>query len=356
MIEIDGSFGEGGGQVLRTSLALSILTAQPVRIYNIRAKRKNPGLAPQHLSSVLAAAKISNAEVQGAALRSMDLTFTPAGAAKAGQYTFDVSEMSGQGSAGAITLVLQTVLLPLALAKGSSTLILRGGTNVTWSPPIHYVDWVLLPTLAEIGLAAKVTVKEYGWYPIGGGEVEVTIRGGTELTGVDLTERGDLVNLRGMAVASNLPAHIPQRISARANKVLYEMGLPGAVQPVRAGGKSTGVGIYLAAMYENAAAGFSALGERGKPSDEVADEAVDDLIDFHDQNMALDPYLPDQILPAMALAEGPSAMSTVQITQHTITNIGIVQRFIERKITVEGREDSPGVIRVEGDQFKIAAS
>jgi RNA 3'-terminal phosphate cyclase (ATP) len=346
MIEIDGSFGEGGGQVLRTSLALAIITQQPVRIYNIRIRRKNPGLAPQHLSSVLAAARICDADVKGAQLRSMDLTFTPNSAAKSGEYIFDVSEMSGQGSAGAVTLVLQTILLPLALANGSSKLTLRGGTNVSWSPPIHYIDWVLLPTLAEMGLAAKVKINNLGWYPVGGGEVEVNIKGDTELTGIDLSKRGEFVNLRGSAIASNLPAHIPQRISARANNVLYNEGLPGAVQPIREGGNSTGVGIFLAGMYENAAAGFSALGEKGKPSEEVADEAVHELVRFNDQDQALDPHLPDQLLPAMALADGPSSMSTMQITLHTITNIGIVQRFVDRQIQVQGNQDAPGVIHV----------
>lgn len=353
MIEIDGSFGEGGGQVLRTSLSLSILTGQPVRITRIRANRRIPGLAPQHLAGVLAAAHICDAEVTGADIRSTSLTFSPGGPARADEYTFDVSQLSGQGSAGAVTLVLQSILLPLAMAEGTTQLVLRGGTNVAWSPPIQYVEWVLLPTLAEMGLASRVMIVDYGWYPVGGGHVEITIKGNTELTGCDLTERGEFQNLRGVAVASNLPSHIPQRISARANSVLNANGLPGAVQPVRAGGASTGTGIFLAAMYDNVSAGFSTLGELGKPSEQVANEAVDALLAYHDSDYALDPYLPDQILPAMALAAGPSALSTVLLTLHTITNAAIIQNFIQRSIVIEGRQDAPGVVRVEGDSYTL---
>jgi RNA 3'-terminal phosphate cyclase (ATP) len=352
MLEIDGSHGEGGGQVLRTSLALSILTGQPMRIYNIRAKRKNPGLAPQHLAGVIAAAQICGAEVKGAKVRSTTLIFSPGGPAQSGDYHFDVSQLSGQGSAGAVTLVLQAILLPLALAPGQTHLVLRGGTNVAWSPPIQYVEWVLLPTLARMGLAGRVKIKDYGWYPVGGGEVEVSLQGGTRLEGIDLTRRGVFRSLLGAAVASNLPAHIPQRISARANNVLKSAGLPEAVHPVRSGGLSTGTGLFLAANYENATAGFSALGEKGKPADHVADEAASDLLNYHQANMALDSHLPDQLLPAMALAHGPSAMSTTKITMHTLTNIDIIQHFIRRPITFEGRLDQPGVIRLEGDTFE----
>jgi RNA 3'-terminal phosphate cyclase (ATP) len=338
--------------VLRTSLALSILTGRAIRIYNIRVKRKNPGLAPQHLAGVMAAAQICNAEVKGAKVRSTQLVFTPGGPAQSGDYHFDVSKLSGQGSAGAVTLMLQAILFPLALAKGQTHLTLRGGTNVSWSPPIQYVDWVLLPTLSRMGLAGSVKVKEYGWYPVGGGEVEVSLQGGAELDGIDLTERGGFRSLRGEALASNLPANIPQRISDRANNVLKGAGLPDAVHPVRTAGPSTGTGLYLAAHYQGATAGFSTLGEKGKPSDHVADEAVNDLLYHHQAGKALDSHLPDQLLPAMALAKGPSAMSTVQITLHTLTNIDIIQTFIRRPITVEGRLDQPGIIRVEGDTYE----
>ncbi len=347
IIQIDGSQGEGGGQILRTALALSIVTGRPVHLFNLRAGRRNPGLAPQHLAGVRAAAQICGAEVEGARIGSTEITFRPAGAAQAGQYTFDISRLAGQGSAGSVTLLLQTLLLPLALASGDSSLVLRGGTHVAWSPPTHYIEWILLPTLAQAGIHASIQLTAWGWYPEGGGQVEVTIKGRARLQGLDLTQRKPLRSLKGLAVACNLPSHIPQRISARANNVLRAAGLPPAVQPLRTGGASTGAGIFIGLDYENIYAGFSALGARGKPSEAVADEAVMPLINYHQQNTALDPHLPDQLLPALALAEGPSVLSTVEITRHTLTNVAVIGHFLERRITVEGKEGGPGTIRVE---------
>jgi len=350
MLEIDGSQGEGGGQVLRTSLALAILTGKAIRLINVRAGRRNPGLAPQHLACVLAAKEICNAEVEGTALKSTQLTFAPDSPASPGNYTFDVSQLAGRGSAGAVTLLLQAILLPLALADQPSTLTLRGGTHVAWSPPVHYLQWVLLPTLKQIGLEAGIEHHKWGWYPKGGGEIQVNIHGQGKLRGIDITERGQLLAGEGLAVASNLPSHIPQRIAGRANNLLKSAGLPPKVEPERTSGPSTGAGIFLGVTYANARAGFSALGRVGKPSEEVATEAAEALIAYHHQSAALDPHLPDQLLPALALAKGPSTLSTQEITRHTLTNISVIQHFIDRPITVDGAEGQPGIVHVEGDE------
>lgn len=351
MIDIDGSQGEGGGQVLRTSLALSMLTGKPIRLVNVRAGRRNPGLAPQHLACVLAAQEICDAAVEGAAIESTRLLFEPRRAATARRYVFDVSRMAGRGSAGAVTLLLQAVLLPLALADGSSELVLRGGTHVDWSPPVHYVRWVLLPILSRMGLAATIEHVKWGWYPQGGGEARVVIEGGAKLCGIELLERGEIIGLEGLAVASNLPAHIPQRIAGRANNLLRAAGLPALVEPRRTGGASPrtrgpGAGLFLGLIYTNARAGFSALGQIGKPSEEVADEATQALIAYHRQSAVLDPHLPDQLLPALAVAGGASALSTQVITRHTLTNIAVIRHFIDRPITVEGIEGQPGILEV----------
>lgn len=353
MIQIDGEQGEGGGQVLRTALALSMLTGEPVHIINIRANRRNPGLAPQHLAGVLAAAEICNAEADGAELRSRSVFFRPSGPARPGGYVFDVAKLARTGSAGAVTLLLQTILLPIALADGESSLTLRGGTHVNWSPPAHYTQWVLLPTLARMGLEAEMHIAEYGWYPRGEGEVRLQVAGRAILTGLDLTTRGDLEALRGLAVASNLPAHIPQRISGRANNLLGAAGLPPRVEPKRESSPSTGTGIFMAVSYENTHAGFSALGKQGKPSEVVANEATEPLLDFHEDDAALDEHLPDQLLLAMALADGPSAITTTRITRHLRTVIDVIGQFIQRKIAVEGELDQPGTIRVMGNPPKL---
>ena len=339
--------------MLRTALALSILTGNVVHLTHIRAKRRNPGLAPQHLAGVLAAAQICNAEVEGAHLKGTEITFQPGGPALAGHYTFDISSLSGQPSAGAVTLLLQTILLPLALAEGPSRLVLRGGTHVAWSPPAHYLEWVLFPTLARLELRASIKLITWGWYPKGGGLVEVELEGGAQLHGTDLTRRDQRAAARGLAVASNLPSHIPHRIAGRANNLLRRAGLRPGVQALRTSGPSTGAGIFLALAYDNGArAGFSALGARGKPSEVVANEATEDLLAYHNQEHALDRHLPDQVLLAMALAGGPSSLSTVEITQHTLTNIAIIQHFVGRQIIVEGAAGQPGIIRVQGSDTR----
>jgi RNA 3'-terminal phosphate cyclase (ATP) len=348
MLEIDGAQGEGGGQVLRTALTLSALTGQAVCIFNVRAGRRNPGLAPQHLAGVLAAASICRGEVDGAELGSQEVTFRPQARPTPGAYTFDVQQVAERGSAGAVTLILQAVLLPLALADGESHLTLHGGTHVNWSPPVDYVRDVLLPTLARMGVEAEIELVRWGWYPKGGGEVRVVIRGGAKLRGVDLSERGMLRRVRGVAAASNLPSHIPQRISNRFNNLLREADLPGGVDAIRAGGPSTGTGAFVMADYQGARAGFSALGERGKPSEQVAGEAFEALLAHHREGSALDPHLPDQLIVAMSLAEGPSSLTTGQITLHLLTNVAVIGRFVERTIQVEGGLGSPGRVSVEG--------
>ncbi len=353
MLAIDASQGEGGGQVLRTTLALSTLTGRPVHITHIRARRRTPGLRPQHLAGVLACARICGAEARGVEVGSTEVHFIPGGPAQPGDYVFDVSEMAGQASAGAVTLVLQSLLMQLALAGGPSHMTLRGGTHVAWSPPAHYIMDVLLPTLARVGIRVRMELLAWGWYPKGGGKVWVEIEGNAKPVGIDLTARGDFEAISGVAAVSNLPSHIPQRMSSRANNLLKEAGLPDGIQPLRTGGASTGAGIFVTAAYENARAGFSALGERGKPSEQVAEEAVQYMLDYAGADGALDPHLPDQLLLALALAQGPSTMTTVRITSHTLTNAALIRQFIQRDIVIEGAEGEQGTITVEGEQADV---
>ena len=193
MINIDGSWGEGGGQILRTGLSLATITGQSVRIERIRANRSKPGLAAQHLTSVRAAATLCQAQVSGDTLGSMTLEFRPTRPPQAGQYTFDVTEARVGGSAGAVTLILQTILMPLVLANGSSQVILKGGTHVAWSPPVTYIEEVYLPTLKQLGVEAEVKLNAWGWYPRGGGEVKLQVTGSQQtLNGLQLLERGVL--------------------------------------------------------------------------------------------------------------------------------------------------------------------
>jgi len=352
MLSIDGSYGEGGGQVLRTTLALSAITGQPVRIEGIRAGRRKPGLGPQHLTGVRAAAKICDAEVEGAKLNAQALTFAPRSAPQAGSYTFDVAQAAKGGSAGSVSLILQTVLLPLTLAEGSSQLTIRGGTHVAWSPSYDYVKRVYLPTLSRMGIEAKVNLQRWGWYPIGGGEIRATVNGkgkGVPPAGLDLDQRGALLRVRGLSASSNLPKHIRTRQERAALQVLRSNSVNARIEVVDAPSKGVGTVIFCWAEFENGMAGFTSLGERGKPAERVAEEAADELVRFLQGDAALDRYLADQLVLPMALAAGSSQFSTEVVTEHLLTNAWVVNRFFPARVRVEGEKGQPGTCRIGED-------
>ncbi len=351
MIVINGAYGEGGGQVLRTSLTLSALLGEPVRIENIRAKRRNPGLQAQHLTGVWAIAQICDAELEGAELGSLALTFKPQSPPRSGEYAFDVAEARKGGSAGAISLVFQTLLLPLAFAPGPSHLTLRGGTHVAWSPPFHYLKHVYLPTLERMGLEARVGIEKWGWYPIGGGEMTTTIRGQEEgyLSGLNLVERGELKRLWGISAVSNLPAHIGQRQKKRAEESLRKRGFNPQIEIVDAPSPGQGTAVFLVAEYEQAVAGFSSLGKRGKPAEKVAEEACREFVTYHQSGACLDQHLADQLILPLALAPTPSAFTTCEITQHLLTNVWVVGQFLDVSFEIEGEEGQRGRVHLTDD-------
>ncbi len=356
MIHIDGSQGEGGGQVLRTSLALAAITGQAVRIENVRARRKNPGLAPQHLTAVRALAALCRAEVRGGALRSTVVEFHPRAGVQPGDYEVDVAEAATGGSAGAVTLVLQAMSLPLALAGGLSRVTLRGGTHVPMSPPFHYFKEVFLPMVAPMGVAASVRLDAWGFYPAGGGLVTAEIRGRrTALESHSWLARGAVKRVWGLAVAANLTAHIAQRMAGRARNLLMEAGLRPEITPLRERSVSPGAVTLLFAEYEQAVSGFSAIGERGKPSEQVATEATLDFLAQHRSGQAVDMHLADQLLLPMALAEGTSTFTTCRITDHLLTNAEVIRQFMPANITVQGDVLEAGTITVRGVGASAAA-
>jgi RNA 3'-terminal phosphate cyclase (ATP) len=358
MLAIDGSYGEGGGQVLRTSLALSAITGQAVRVENIRAGRHKPGLRPQHLTGVRAIARVSTAQVEGDRLNAQALTFVPGPSPQPGTYTFDVAQATKGGSAGAVSLIFQTVLLPLALAGGPSRLTLRGGTHVGWSPPFEYLKRVYLPVLARAGVQAKVNIQKWGWYPIGGGEVEAWVEGreggrGSQgvsgsLQALDLRKRGNLLRVRGVSASSNLPKHIRNRQEAAALHRLRSNGVNARIDVVDAPSKGMGTVVFLWAEFENVVAGFSALGARGKPAEQVADEAAGELLAYLASGAALDRHLADQLVLPLALAAGRSYLMTEAVTQHLLTNAWVVNQFLPGSVHVEGAEGEPGTCTIGG--------
>jgi RNA 3'-terminal phosphate cyclase (ATP) len=359
MITIDGSSGEGGGQVLRTCLALAAITGLPFRLYNIRAARPKPGLQAQHLTSARAVAAICGARLEGATLGSMSLMFEPKHPPRAGEYTFDVTQARNSGSAGATTLVLQTLLLPLALAPedGESCVTIRGGTHVPFSPPFPYIRHIYLPMLWQMGVHAQVELQRYGWYPAGGGELQVRIQAqpGT-LTPITLTERGGLRKLWGLAAVSNLPSHIAQRMANRAVNVLRDVDIQSCIEAVHVEATGPGAGIFLFAEYEHSLGGFTAYGRKGLPSEQVAGMACNDLLSHHTSGAATDMHLADQLILPAAFADGQSRWTTCQITLHLLTNAWVVRQFLDVPIHITGNVGEQGCVMVgqpSSDQLTI---
>jgi len=341
-MEIDGSYGEGGGQLLRTALAISALTGEPVKVDRIRAGRRRPGLQPQHLTALRAAAKICNARLEGDRLNSQEILLAPQSPPQPGDYTFDVSQAAKGGSAGAVSLILQAVLLPLAMAGGVSRITLRGGTHVAWSPPYDFLKHVYLPTLARMGIAVKIQIEKWGWYPMGGGEIRVTVAGGGVPHGLDLGWRGALLRVRGIAASSNLPKHVRARQEAGALQALRSHGVHARIDQIDAPSKGQGTLVFLWAESENAAAGSSSLGALGKPAERVAGEAAEGLLAYLGGSATLDRHMADQVVLPAAFASGVTVFTCEQVTQHLLTAAWAVNRFFPGRVQVEGAEGQPG--------------
>jgi RNA 3'-terminal phosphate cyclase (ATP) len=348
MIYLDGSMGEGGGQILRSSLTLSALTGNPFCLYQIRANRPKSGLEAQHLTAVHAIAKICNAQLKGDHLNSMSLEFNPQTLPQGGKYQFDVTEARQGGSAGAMTLVLQTILLPLACADQDSEIILKGGTHVPFSPALTYIEHIYLPLIQQIGIEAKIELKSCGWYPRGGGEFIIKIKGQGQnllqsLKGLKLRERGSLKQIKGVAIATNLPDHIPQRMALTATKLLKGYHPLTQIKPQILEGIASGAGIFLIAEYQNTIAGFSALGKQGLASEKVAELAVKDFVKYHKTKRAIDQHLADQLLLPLAFAQDESIYQVEKITQHLITNAEVIDQFGLAKIQLNHQDHTVSI-------------
>jgi RNA 3'-terminal phosphate cyclase (ATP) len=340
MLEIDGSFGEGGGQILRSSLALSLLTGKPFHLRKVRANRKpKPGLRPQHLASVRAAARIGNANVTGDSVGSSDLTFRP-GPVAAGKYHFPI------GTAGATALVLHTIYLPLAFADGPSEVVLEGGTHNEKAPCYHFLQTTWRAYLARLGLTVSVEMKRPGFYPRGSGLLIAHIQPWTVRKPLTLTGPVTLGTATILSATAGLPAHVNSRQARRAKVRLRDAGIEPEVATEEWAG---GPGSMLAITYPGPVPTlFFGLGARGKPAEAVADEAADEARAHRQTGMPVDPHSADQLLLPLAVAEGPSKYHVSQLTRHLTTNAAVIQLFLDREITIDGAEGSPGVVRVSG--------
>jgi RNA 3'-terminal phosphate cyclase (ATP) len=344
MIEIDGSIGEGGGQVLRTSLALASVLRREVRIFNIRAGRAEPGLKAQHLTGAKAVTQICGASFKGLQIGSTEFTFSPGGI-KAGSFRFDV------GTAGSTTLVLQTLMPLLPFAPGNVELEITGGTDVKWSPPVDYLRLVTLPLLDRMNVHASILVSRRGHFPKGGGSVRLTTTPSTVLKNLLSAARGAINLVEGVSHSVKLPASVAERQAAAATRVIEEKNLPRPQIRIEhsENGSSPGSGIVLCAVNSNGALpGGDSLGERGRPAEIVGEDAAGKLAEEVNSGAFLDRHMGDIIVPYLALAEGVSDLSVSQITLHTVTNVRVAEQVARVHFDPMERVGMPGRLRVKG--------
>ncbi len=341
LIELDGAFGEGGGQILRSSLALAMLTGKRLRVHNIRARRPKPGLQPQHLMCVRAAAAVSQAHVVGASVGSSELLFEP-GAITPGKYLFPI------GTAGATGLVLQTLYLPLALrTDAASEVVITGGTHVKAAPCFHFLDATWRAYLEEFGLKLKMDMKRPGFYPRGGGVLRVVISPCRRLRGFVLRGAEPISRVTGFSAVANLPEHIAERQAHRAaRRIQVAAGEVKVRVTVEEWENGPGTVLALTVDTQPAPTLFFALGERGKKAERVADEAAEQVIAFLEVG-GVDLHSADQIVLPLALAEGPSDFRVAEVTQHLLTNIAVIRRFVDRSLSCEGDEGKPGRVQIQ---------
>ncbi len=322
MIRIDGSYGEGGGQILRSAIALSCITGEAVEVYNIRANRPKPGLKAQHMKGIEAAKSLCSAQVEGLRVGSTRVVFRPR-KVKPRDMKVEI------GTAGSITLLLQTILPPLLHAGRECRIEITGGTDVSWSPSVDYFRFVTARALREIGAEMEVEVVRRGYYPKGGGKVILRL-GESRLKGKKFSEI-TCNRVAGISHCSNLPHHVAERQARAARDVLEKRGYATDIRVEVSSVLSTGSGITLYCGYK----GSVALGERGKRAEKVGSEAAFDLLKEVEKPGAFDRHLADQIMIPAAIAHGITEYTTTEITMHTKSNAYVINSFFENAVRIE---------------------
>ena len=330
MLEIDGSQKSGSGTILRLSIALAGILEEPLHIFNIRHRRTKPGLRPQHLESVNTAAKLCNAETEGAVLGSRELWFKPNGIVP-GVVNAEI------GTAGSIPMLLLTVLPICAYAKGDVSIhVFNGGTDVRHAPPINYLNYVLLPILDRMGLKASLTIKKFGYYPKGMGEVILNVSNNSKLTSVRLENFGEIVEVGGVSVSTFLEKQkVSKRQAETANNILKNIGYNPKIHIVndKSNPHQKGSSLVLWAKTNTGVLlGGDAIGELRKSSETVGREAAENILKETEQKATVDEHLADMLVPYISLANGKSAYLTRELTEHLETNIWLVEKILDTKI------------------------
>lgn len=348
MLEIDGSHGEGGGQIIRTSVSLSALTMQPVKIFNIRAGRPNPGLRRQHIAGIELVGRLVGAQIKGLEVGSSEVEFLPR-KRQGGRFSYDI------GTAGSISLVLQAVLPPAMLAPEPVTFHLRGGTDVSWSPPLDYLREVFAFMLKRMGTSIEILQKRRGHYPKGGGEVVCSINPLQEMKPLELLRFGELNEVKGISHCVRLPPHVAERQAVSAQQVLQDQ----SIMPVSITtetyprGKDPhlgpGSGIVLwAESKEGVRIGADSLGKKGLPAEKVGANVANYLSEELSTGMAIDSHLSDMLVPYLVIATGKSKIGISKVTSHLKTNIWVAKRVLGANISLEEPIGTPGILSVLG--------
>lgn len=324
MIVIDGSEGEGGGQMVRNALALSLISGQPFRIFNIRAGRSKPGLMRQHLTALQAAIAIGDAVCDGARVGSSEFEFRP-GRVRAGEHRFAV------GTAGSTNLVLQTILAPLMLADGPSRLVLEGGTHNPSAPPFDFIAGAFLPLINRMGPKVTARLVRHGFYPAGGGRMEVDIEPSRSLQGLELIERGRLIDVGARAIVASLDRAIAERELEKVSE-----GLGWAAEKLQMvflpSEHGQGNILLLEARFENVTEIVSGFGQLGISAESIGKKAAGRMAGYLASTAAVGPFLADQLLLPLVLA-GAGSFTTVKPSQHSLTAADVIGRFVERTVT-----------------------
>jgi RNA 3'-terminal phosphate cyclase (ATP) len=351
-IELDGSQGEGGGQILRTALSLSAITGIAFRIVRVRHGRAKPGLRPQHLAAARALAELCGAELEGASIGSDQILFSPRHVATPGPRSFDI------GTAGSAPLLFQTLCWPLVLAPAPSELRLRGGTHLDGSPSFHYLALVWGPVMARLGFAFELSLQTAGFYPEGGGELSARVLPARAMPSLHLLNRGTLLDAEALSLVAGRPFEVAERLARRAERRLRDCGVAGEARAVPLPtGPSRGSHLIVVARFERTVSGHGATGDQGREPEETADAAVSDFSRFLDGHAAVDRHLADQLLlPAGLVAAGlaprpggvdRSTRYTVsEVTRHLATNALVVRAFLPVDVEIDGAEGGPGTVVV----------
>lgn len=331
MLEIDGSRGEGGGQMVRTSVAMSTVTGVPVHLTRIRENRPTNGLSKQHVAAVKAVARMANSEIEGCGIGSSDLLFRPGNEQ---EYDIDVNI----SSAGSISLVLQAMILAARNHKRRLNVDICGGTNVMWAPPIDYYSALLFPMMKRMGISADVKIVNRGFYPQGGGRVLTTIDPMGSIKPLNLDSLGELKRIRGICFFQRLADRIPEALMKSCRQILSpEADVDISLQETE--GDSRGAGIVLVAEYENGMLGSNALSARGMSPEKSGRDAAKDLLNEMKSGSTIDVHTADQVLPYMAMAEGESSFTVSRISRHLLSQMDTLESFLDVKFGVERADD-----------------